>query len=74
MKTTENTKKTYVAPRVEVLGVVMCNLLSGSDSDTSDSSDFKAFDKPSDPTVTGESSLGKRNTPWGNSGMWDNGK
>ena len=71
MKITENTKKTYVAPCVEVLGVVMCNLLSGSDSDTME---LKSFDKTDDPTVTGERSLGKRNTPWGNSGMWDNGK
>lgn len=66
MKTTENTKKTYVAPSIEVLGVVMCNLLSGSE--------LNAYDKDGDDKIKGEESLSKHNTPWGNSGMWDDGK
>ncbi len=63
MKTMESAKKAYVAPRVTEVGVVACNILSGS---------INSFDKKLEE-IKGEESLSNGNeSPWDNDNLWDN--
>ncbi len=63
MKTMESAKKAYVAPRVTEVGVVVCNILSGS---------INSFDKKLEE-IKGEESLSNGNeSPWDNDNLWDN--
>ncbi len=63
MKTMESAKKAYVAPRVTEVGVVVCDILSGS---------INSYDKNGNQEIKGEESLSNRNdTPWDNDGTWD---
>ncbi len=63
MKTMEDAKNTYVAPRVAELDVVMCDLMSGS---------INSYDKNGSEEIKGEESLSNRNDmQWDNDASWD---
>ncbi len=64
MKTMESAKKAYVAPRVTEVGVVVCDILSGS---------INSYDKNGNQEIKGEESLSNGNeSPWDNDNLWDN--
>ncbi len=59
----ENAKKAYVAPAIDEVNVVMCDILSGS---------INSYDKGGDDKIKGEESLSNRNNAsWEDDGAWD---